>query len=80
MLKNSLRIDNCVYNAFEKFKSVHKRYTDYYCTTIVSDDRKEFYIVVYINKEIILSKRVNVNFKNYKDLYKYALNYFIKQL
>lgn len=80
MLKNSMRIKNCVFNAFEKFKSTHKKYNDYYATTVVSDDLKHFYIVIFNSERHIYSRRFSIKFKRYKELYESALNYFKKNL
>lgn len=80
MLKSSVRIDNCVFNAFEKFKCINKNYNNYYATTVVSDDLNHFYIVIFNSERHIYSRRFELKFKRYKELYEYTLNYFRKHL
>lgn len=81
MLKNSIRVENCVHNAFEKFKKDKKRYTDYYCTAyILIDDFAVLAIIKNSNNSIMYGNISIKGAKRYKDVYDAALNYFNKQL
>lgn len=81
MLKNSLRIENCVHNAFEKFKESKKEYSNYCCVSYAGLNDGVILIIL-INDNIgVKTLTIRYNFATrYKDIYDAALYWFNKKL